>query len=44
VPSIIDPVSVAVVVGVSLSMGVLATFYPAWRAAKVPPADALRYE
>jgi len=25
-------------------MGVLATFYPAWRAASVPPAEALRYE
>ncbi len=44
VPSIIDPVSVTVVVVVSLTMGVLATFYPAWRAANVPPADALRYE
>lgn len=44
VPSIIDPVSVAMVVGVSLAMGIVATFYPAWRAAKVPPADALRYE
>jgi len=44
VPSIIDPVSVATVVGVSFCMGVLATFYPAWRAASVPPADALRYE
>lgn len=44
VPSIIDPVSVVVVVLASLSMGVLATLYPAWRAANVPPADALRYE
>jgi len=44
VPSIIDPVSVAVVMGVSFCMGVAATFYPAWRAAGIPPADALRYE
>jgi len=44
VPSDIDPVSVAWIVVVSLLMGVLATFYPAWRAANVPPADALRYE
>ncbi len=44
VPSVIDPASVALVIGVSLAMGLAATFYPAWRAAKVPPADALRYE
>ncbi len=44
VPSVIDPVSVIWIVVISLLMGVLATFYPAWRAANVPPADALRYE
>jgi len=44
VPSVIDPVSVTVIIVVSLSMGVAATFYPAWRAASVPPAEALRYE
>jgi len=44
VPSVIDPASVIVIVGASLITGVLATFYPAWRAAGVPPAEALRYE
>ncbi len=44
VPSVIDPVSVTAIVVVSLVMGVMATFYPAWRAASVPPAEALRYE
>jgi len=44
IPSVIDPVSVSTIVVVSLIMGVLATFYPAWRAASVPPAEALRYE
>jgi lipoprotein-releasing system permease protein len=44
VPSIIDPVSIIVVVTASLLMGLIATIYPAWRAAGVPPADALRYE
>jgi len=44
VPSVIDPISVMWIVLVSLLMGVVATFYPAWRAANVPPADALRYE
>jgi len=44
VPSVIDPVSVTTIVIVSLLMGIVATFYPAWRAASVPPAEALRYE
>jgi len=44
IPSVIDPVSIAVIVVISLFMGVAATFYPAWRAASVPPAEALRYE
>jgi len=44
VPSVIDPSSVIVIVIASLITGVLATFYPAWRAACVPPAEALRYE
>ncbi|TLS66335.1 lipoprotein-releasing ABC transporter permease subunit [Mariprofundus erugo] len=44
VPSVIDPVAVGVIIIGSLLMGLLATFYPAWRAAGVPPAEALRYE
>ncbi|MDX8390920.1 MAG: lipoprotein-releasing ABC transporter permease subunit [Mariprofundaceae bacterium] len=44
VPSMIDPASVAIVVSASLVMGFLATLYPAWRASKVLPAEALRYE
>jgi len=44
VPSIIDPGSVTMIVVASLCLGLAATFYPAWRAAKLPPADVLRYE
>jgi len=44
VPSLIDPTVVGIIVVSSLGMGILATFYPAWSAARVPPADALRYE
>ncbi|MDQ6974573.1 MAG: FtsX-like permease family protein, partial [Mariprofundaceae bacterium] len=44
VPSVIDPISIITIVVTSLLLGMLATFYPAWRAAHVLPADALRYE
>ena len=44
IPSVIDPTAVTTIVMVSLLLGVAATFYPAWRAANVPPAEALRYE
>ena len=32
------------IIGVALMMSFLATLYPAWRASRVEPADALRYE
>ena len=44
VPAIMDMSFVIMVASISLLMGTLATLYPAWRAAKVPPAEALRYE
>jgi lipoprotein-releasing system permease protein len=43
-PSEVHSLDVALIAGASLAMGLLATLYPARRAAKVQPAEALRYE
>jgi lipoprotein-releasing system permease protein len=43
-PSEIQGGDVALVAGVALVLAVLATLYPAWRAAKTHPAEALRHE
>jgi len=43
-PSVVDPRDVATVVCMTLALSVLATLYPSWRAAKLDPVEALRYE
>jgi len=35
---------VSLITGASMLMGLLATLYPAWRASRTQPAEALRYE
>lgn len=43
-PSQLRMEDVVIVTGSALAMSLLATLYPAWRASKVQPAEALRYE
>jgi lipoprotein-releasing system permease protein len=43
-PSKMDPQEVLMIIGVSLVLSFLATIYPAWRAAKLDPVEALRHE
>jgi lipoprotein-releasing system permease protein len=44
IPAVIDPWQVAGVVAMSLTLSFLATLYPSWRAARLDPVEALRYE
>lgn len=43
-PSEVNPDDVIRVVGMGLGLSFLATIYPAWRAARLDPVEALRYE
>ena len=43
-PSDIRAGDILLIAGVALALGVLATLYPAWRASKTLPAEALRHE
>jgi lipoprotein-releasing system permease protein len=43
-PAEIDSGEVIAVVAMSLTLSLLATLYPSWRAARLDPVEALRYE
>jgi lipoprotein-releasing system permease protein len=43
-PTELYPSDVAIIAVVALAMAFVATLYPAWRAARTAPAEALRYE
>jgi lipoprotein-releasing system permease protein len=43
-PSVLLWEDVAVICGIAISLSFLATLYPAYRAAQIEPAEALRYE
>lgn len=43
-PAQIDWTEVVIVVGMAVMLSILATLYPAWRASRLDPVEALRYE
>lgn len=43
-PADMDPREIAAVVSMALILSVLATLYPSWRASRLDPVEALRYE
>jgi len=43
-PAKVDPQEVGLVILMALGLSFLASLYPAWRASKIAPAEALRYE
>jgi len=44
IPSLLKWNDVFIVCSIAIAMSVLATLYPAYRASKIEPAEALRYE
>jgi lipoprotein-releasing system permease protein len=44
IPAVIDPAEVVAVLAMAFGLSFLATIYPSWRAARLDPVEALRYE
>ena len=43
-PAEVDPNEVLTIAGMSFFLSVISTIYPSWRAARLDPVKALRYE
>ena len=44
IPAVVNWAEVLVVIALAFTLSILATLYPAWRAARLDPVEALRYE
>ena len=44
IPAVMDPVEITLVIVMAFALTILATIYPAWRASRLDPVEALRYE
>jgi len=44
IPLLISPQIIAGAMVIAVGIGLIAGFYPSWKAANVPPVEALRYE
>jgi lipoprotein-releasing system permease protein len=42
-PALVDPLNVLMIIIMAMALSFLASIYPAWRASKIAPAEALRY-
>jgi putative ABC transport system permease protein len=43
-PVLISPLTILLALGFAAAIGIFFGFYPAWRASRLNPIDALRYE